>query len=316
MSRIEEAIEILKGLGLPPAQQNERSALTLLALAQIGPETEWASAQQPLLRTVDIMEFMREAYGKDYAANSRETIRRQTLHQFIEARIVDQNPDDPTRATNSGNNCYGLTGDALEVIRAFGTLGYESRRVAFTDSFGNLQEQYRKSRELHQVELTLPDGSSVQLSPGAHNELQAKIISDFGPRYAPGAIVLYVGDTAKKHVIYEKERLEELSIPITQHDKLPDVILYREDKAWLYLIEAVTSHGPVSPTRQRQIEAMVGDTRVGRIYVTAFLNRAEFRRYVADIAWETEVWIAEEPDHLIHFDGERFLGPYESGSVV
>ena len=108
MSKTDQALEIIRSLGLPRQQQNERSALTLLALAGVGPRCRWARTKQPLLRIWDIMAFMREKYGKDYAANSRETIRRQTVHQFEQARIVDRNPDDPARPTNSGRACPAL----------------------------------------------------------------------------------------------------------------------------------------------------------------------------------------------------------------
>ena len=133
-----------------------------------------------------------------------------------------------------------------------------------------------------------------------------------GPRFAQGAQVLYVGDTAKKYVVCDTERLESLSIGINQHDKLPDVVLYDEERNWLFLVEAVTSHGPVNPKRYTELEEMLAASPADRIYITAFLDRAEFRKYAAEIAWETEVWIAENPGHMIHFNGPKFLGPYDS----
>ncbi len=151
----------------------------------------------------------------------------------------------------------------------------------------------------------------VYLSPGAHNKLQVAVIEEFGPRFAPGATVLYLGDTAQKHVVFEANQIAHLGVPITEHDKLPDVVLYWEDKNWLFLIEAVTSHGPVSPKRHREIEAMLDACAVERVYVTAFLRVRDFRKYAADIAWETEVWLADTPDHMIHFNGPKFLGPYK-----
>lgn len=90
MNKIDEAVEVLTALGLPRSRQNKRSALTLLALAKLGPDASWADVERPLLRIVDIMEFMRVEYGKDYKPNSRETVRRQTIHQFEQARVVDR----------------------------------------------------------------------------------------------------------------------------------------------------------------------------------------------------------------------------------
>jgi hypothetical protein len=311
VSKIDEAISILASLGLPAAQQNERSALTLLALAKLGPDDAWAKVQRPLLRIWDIMGFMWDVHGKDYAANSRETIRRQTIHQFEQARIVDRNPDDPDRPTNSGKTVYVLTEEAAEVLKAYRKPAFKKAIKQFIEQFGSLKTAYEKVRETHRIPLLLPDGVTVYLSPGEHNALQMAIIEEFGPRFAPGAKVLYVGDTAKKHVIFERDQLGRLGVPITEHDKLPDIVLYDPRKQWLFMVEAVTSHGPVSPKRHREIESFLGTCQAERVYVTAFLSIADFRKYAADIAWETEVWIAATPDHMIHFNGPKFLGPHK-----
>ncbi len=311
MNKVEEAIVCLRELGLPKAQQNERSALTLLALAGLGEKNRWSAATQPLLRTVDIMEFMRTEYGKDYKPNSRETIRRQTLHQFEQARIADRNPDDPTRPTNSGNTCYGLSDAARGVIVTFGTKEFAVTCEVFLRRVGSLRDSYRRTRQSVEVPLILPDGRKFQLSPGDHNELQSAVIGTMGPLFAPGATVLYVGDTASKHIVFEKQRLASVGVPIGLHDKLPDIVLHQEDAGWLFLIEAVTSHGPVSEKRHAELESLLANSPLSRVYVTAFLSRDDFRKYAGDIAWETEVWIAENPGHMIHFNEPKFLGPYE-----
>jgi len=308
---IEQAAEILKSLGLPSSQQNERSALTLLALAKLGPNAKWKAVERPLLRTVDIMGFMREEYGKNYKPNSRETIRRQTLHQFEQARIVDRNPDDPARPTNSGNTVYRLTEDAAAVLRSFAAPSFDKVVAGFIERFGSLQEAYLRRREDNKIPLKMANGSTIFLSPGVHNHLQVAVVEEFGPRFAPGANLLYVGDTASKHVVFDAHELAKLNVPVTEHDKLPDIILYWPERKWLFLVEAVTSHGPVSPKRHHEIEAMLKDCPAERVYVTAFLDVRAFRKYACDIAWETEVWIAETPEHMIHFNGPKFLGPYK-----
>jgi hypothetical protein len=312
MGKTDEALEIIRSLGLPRAQQNERSALTLLSLAGVGPDNSWNGTQQTMLRIWDIMSFMREKYGKNYAANSRETIRRQTIHQFEQARIVDRNPDDPARPTNSGNNCYALTTEAVKILKTYGTTKFNKSIRVFTKKHGRLAAKYDKQRSLQRIELKMPDECVVHLSPGKHNALQVGVIKDFGPRFAPGSKLLYLGDTAHKHVVCEQKDLTRLNIALTEHDKLPDIILYDKKRNWLYLIEAVTSHGPVNSKRHAEIEGMLLDCPTERIYVTAFLNKTDFRKYAADIAWETEVWLAENPDHMIHFNGPKFLGPFQS----
>ena len=256
------------------------------------------------------MGFMREKYGKDYAANSRETIRRQSIHQFEQARLVDRNPEDESRSTNSGKTCYCLTDAAIAVLKSYGTAAFDDAIESFSQSFGKLETAYNKRRDVQKIKLKLPTGAMIRLSPGKHNALQVAAIEELGPRFAPGAKLLYLGDTAKKHVVCATDELAELNIGITEHDKLPDIVLYDAKKNWLFLIEAVTTHGPVSPKRHAEIETMLAECPAERVYVTAFLDKADFRKYAADIAWETEVWIAETPDHMIHFNGPKFLGPY------
>jgi hypothetical protein len=260
------------------------------------------------------MAFMRDHYSKDYAANSRETIRRQTVHQFEQARIADRNPDNPQRPTNSGDTVYALTGDVPPVLKAYGTGHFAAAVETFIEKHGTLQQAYANQQKSHSVPLRLPNGRTVTLSPGKHNDLQVAIIEHFGPRFAPGAQVLYLGDTARKHVVCDTQTLARLGVVITEHDKLPDIVLYLESRNWLFLIEAVTTHGPVSPKRHHEIEKFLNKCTAERIYVTAFLSIKEFRKYAADIAWETEVWVATNPTHMIHFNGPKFLGPYRRES--
>lgn len=310
MSKRDEAGEILRSLGLPKRQQNERSCLTLLALAGLSEGEAWSATRRPLHRVWDIMGWMKEKYGKEYAANSRETIRRQTIHQFEQARLIDRNPDDPSRPTNSGDTRYQLTEGAADVLRAFGSRGFSRKCKRFLESHGRLTEKYERARSLLKIPVTLPDGTKAELSPGVHNKLQRLIVEEFAPRFAPGSVVLYLGDTAQKHLLVATDILNSLHIPPMSHDKLPDVVLYDKQRDWLFLIEAVTTHGPVSPKRHTELEAVLKDCPIGRVYVTALLDFAGFKKYAAEIVWESEVWIAEFPDHMIHFNGDKFLGPY------
>lgn len=311
MGRIEEAQEILKALGLPDAQQNEISALTLLALVDVGPKTAWSAARKHRSTvTKTIMTFIAEKYGKTYAPNTRETVRRQVLHQFMQARVVDYNPYEPDLPTNSPRAHYAISDGALAAIQTFGTSNWPIAYAKFITDHGSLAVIYAKHKSQGQlVPITLPDGTQIDLSPGHHNELQKAIIEKFGPRFAPGADVLYIGDTAQKNVIMDLQAFEALGLKVNDHDKLPDVVLFDAKRGWLFHIEAVTSHGPMSPKRVFELQALFKGAKVGAVYVTAFLDMAEFRKNMKDIAWETEVWIAELPDHMIHFNGDRFLGP-------
>ncbi|HYG15466.1 MAG TPA: BsuBI/PstI family type II restriction endonuclease [Bacteroidia bacterium] len=308
--KIEEAKAILKELGLPKNQQNEISALTLLALCDITPDKDWKNSQRISLKvTKGIMTFVNDNYNKHYAPNTRETFRRQVLHQFVQAKIVNYNPDNTKLAVNSPNAHYAVSIEALQVIKSFGTKKWASNVEQFKSSMGSLDTQYRKERKQNLVAVKLSTGKTLKLSPGKHNEIQAAVIEQFAPRFASGAIVLYLGDTANKNLHIDKKYLKTLNIPVDRHSKLPDVIIYDEKRNWLYLIEVVTSHGPVSPKRFVELEELLINCKAGKIYVTAFPDFKEFKKHTLNIAWETEVWVAEIPDHMIHFNGDKFIGP-------
>jgi len=316
--KLNQAKTLLTKLGLPKAQYNDRSCWVLLALANVKPSDSWNQSSAPLLPTVDIMEFIRNEYGMDYKPNSRETIRRKTLHQFEQARIIDRNRDNPARATNSKDNNYSLNKPISDILAVYPNGDWEHKVQSFKDSVPELTAQYERQLDLQKIPIALPNGDVIKLSPGKHNQLHADIVHEFCSRFigASGRL-LYIGDTASsrneggKLMLLDVDYLISLGVPPMSHDKLPDVVVYNEDQKWLFLIEAVTSHGPVSPKRWIELEEAFKDCNVGIVYVTAFPDRAEFRKNAADIAWETEVWIADNPDHMIHFNGDRFMGPHE-----
>ncbi len=310
-TRIEQAVAALRELGLPSRQQNERSALTLLALLDLGPETPWAEATDPLRGVTQMMEFFAERYGKRYAPNTRETVRRQTLHQFLEAGLVRINPDDPSRPTNSGKTVYQVETGALQLLRTFGTGGWRKGLETYLSSVETLKKRYAQERRMKRIPIMLAPGKEITLSPGGQNVLVKQIIDEFCLRYTPGGKPIYVGDTDEKWAYFEEEALETLGVRIEAHGKMPDVVVHHVEKNWLVLVEAVTSHGPVDPKRRNELKTLFKGSRAGLVFVTAFLTRKAMVKYLDEISWETEVWVAESPDHLIHFNGERFLGPYE-----
>ncbi len=256
-----------------------------------------------------IMRFIAEHYNKQYAENSRETFRRQTLHQFVQAGIVNHNPENPDLPTNSKDNHYRLLPEAIKVIITFGSKKWKNEIKHFKNDVGTLREKYNKKREQRKIPLVLKDGTKLSFSPGKHNQVQIAIIEEFAPRFAPGSNLLYVGDTAKKNLYLDKTGLKKLNVPINEHSKLPDVVLFDKKRNWLFLVEAVTSHGPVSPKRILEMEKLLKKCKSGKIYVTAFPDFKEFKRHTPEIAWETEVWVMDFPDHMIHFNGDKFLGP-------
>lgn len=271
MGKIEQAQEILEALGLPSPQQNELSALTLLALAQLSEKSAWKDATGPMLRVHDILVEIKQRYGREYAENSRETIRRRVLHQFEQAGIVIRNADDPGRPTNSGLNNYMLTDLILDVVRSYGYPRWKTKVRGFVNLQGRLLDVYQKAREQAKIPLKVAEGKVYKLSPGKHNKLEAAIVEEFGPRFAPGAKLIYLGDTAKKTLILDENAFTKIGISAPGHGKFPDVILYDSKKKWLFLIEAVTAHGPISPKRHIELERLFEKCKADKIYVTAFL---------------------------------------------
>ncbi len=309
--RIEAAIQILASLGLPRAQQNERSALSLLALLNLTPRKPWSKAENPLMGITPIMDWARKHYDKDYAPNTRETVRRQTMHQFVDAGIAVYNPDDSDRPVNSPKAVYQIEPAALILLRTFGSRSWHDQLTAYLAQRETLVARYAKARKQNRVPVEVAPGKQVTLSPGDHSELIRGVIEEFAPRFAPGSVLVYAGDTGEKWGYFDAPLLAELGVGVDAHGKMPDVVLYYAERNWLLLVESVTSHGPMDGKRHAELAQLFAQSSAGLVFVTAFPNRSIMSRYLRDIAWETEVWIADAPSHLIHFNGERFLGPYE-----
>lgn len=312
--KVEAALEILRSLNAPAGQRNERSALTLLGLLDLSPMDSWSSASDPLRGVSPLMEWMSENYGKTYQPNTRETIRRFTLHQFIEMGLVVPNPDDPKRPPNSPNNVYQIDASALELIRQYGTEKWDASLATYLLTTRSRNRLRDRERRMQLVPVSLPNGQKVELSAGGQNLLVKEIVEQFASRFTPGGKVVYIGDAEDKHRFYEVEYLRQLGVEIDPHGKMPDVIIHHTVKNWLVIVEAVTSHGPMSRLRHNQLKDLFLGSTAGLVFVTAFRDRFEMREYLPEIDWETEVWVADAPDHLIHFDGKRFLGPYESNN--
>ncbi|MHB8418425.1 MAG: BsuBI/PstI family type II restriction endonuclease [Myxococcales bacterium] len=308
--KIGEALEVLRALGLPREQQNERSALALLALAGLEPTTPWSRATRPLWGITPMMTFFAEHYGKKYKPNTRETVRRFTVHQFVQAGLVLPNPDQPGRPITSPDNVYQIEAGALELLRTFKSAAWEGKLRAYLSEVGSLKERWEGDRRMQRLPVTLAPGKTLELSPGGQNELVKKIVDDFCPRFTPGGHVIHVGDAGDKWAHFDEPALAALGVRIDRHGKMPDLVIHHRKLDWLVLIEAVTSHGPVNPKRREELAKLFQSSRAGLVYVTAFLSRRAMVKYLGDISWETEVWVAEAPDHMIHFNGERFLGPY------
>ena len=304
MSKIDDAKTILTQLKVPTRQQSELCCYTLLAMATLTESDDWSESKNEWIRIHDVMSFIKVNYEIKYAENSRETFRKQAMHHFRNAAFIEDNG----KATNSPNYRYRLTDEMINLLRSYATKEWEDNLDHFLSSHESLISQYESKRNVLKMPVKI-NNEDLTFSPGKHNELQKAIIEEFAPRFAPNSECLYVGDTIEKDMVKNVEKLKELGFEITLHDKMPDVVLYVAEKDWIYFVEAVTSVGPMDAKRIKEIGEMTADVKSGKIYITAFPDFKTFKKFSESLAWETEVWIAEMPDHMIHLNGDKFIGP-------
>ena len=302
--KIEETRKFLQTIGMPKSQQADICCYVILAMAGIKPDMSWSEATNEWIRIHDIIQFVNTFYDMSYAENSRETFRKQALHRFRTAALIEDNG----KATNSPNYRYRLTEETVQILRTMETPVWKEAVNRFLCYHEKLIDIYASKKRMTMMPVNI-NGENFKFSVGKHNELQKAIIEEFAPRFAPNSECLYVGDTIEKDLVKNVEKLKELGFEITLHDKMPDVVLYREDKNWIYFVESVTSVGPMDPKRILEITEMTKDVTAGKVFVTAFLDFKTYKRFAEELAWETEVWIAEMPEHMIHLNGDRFMGP-------
>jgi len=308
--KFQDAIDILKALGFGPRQTNKTAGYVLLALLDLAPSRPWPAAENPLRGITPIIEFIRTSYKVGYAPNTRETVRDEAVKHFVEAGLALRNPDQPNRPTNSGNTVYQIEPTALALLRTFGTNAWSKQLKQYLASRVEIRSELVRHREIARIPVKMPNGDAVTLSPGGQNPLIKSIIEEFCPRFAPGATVIYIGDAENKFLHLDAAYLEGLRVVIAPSAKMPDVVVHDTKRNWLLLVEAVVSTGAVDPKRRMELKSLFRDSTAGLVFVTAFQDRRASGKFQQQISWETEVWIAAEPDHVIHFNGERFLGPY------
>ena len=207
---------------------------------------------------------------------------------------------DPERPPNSPRSVYQIESSTFVLLRTFETAAWRSNLAGYLQSMKGINRLRDKARHLSHIPVTLPNGQSIELTAGGQNVLVKKIVEQFAPRFTPRGHVIYIGDAGEKHLFYEVEYLRGLGVEIDRHGKIPDVVIHDVERNWLILIEAVTSHGPVNILRHNQLTDLFGASRAGLVFVTTFLDRASMREYLPEIAWETEVWVADAPDHAAY----------------
>jgi len=315
-----ESLMILSKLGIPldglKPRELEKMAMAFLAVADVKRSADWSKARiregGDTLKSRDIIAYLNEYFQEKISMGSYDDIRRKDLKLPVVAGIIIASANKPNAARNDPTRGYSLSPEYVEIIRCFGHSDWLETVEEFMAGRPTLAERLDAARHVGLVPIKLPDGTTIQFSPGEHNLLQKAIIEHFLPRYGYGSEVIYIGDTAKKFLVRDEVKLKALKFFELEHGELPDIVAYSESKNWLFLIEAVHSSGPISPIRLLELKRLAKECTAEIIYITAFLTRDTFRKFAPDIAWETEVWIADAPDHMVHFDGDKFLGPYKS----
>ena len=296
MDKLDIIRNLLSQIGMPQKQKSMICVFTLLAMANLKRNSLWHEATNNWIRIHDIIAFTAENYDVIYAENSRETFRKQAMHPFRTAALIEDNG----LATNSPNYRYRLTNEFLQVIREIPdeqSIVSEPGMalIRFQANHDSLTKIYASKKRMQKMPVRI-NHQDFTFSPGKHNQLQKVIIEEFAPRFVPNSECLYVGDTIQKDLVKNIDKLSALGFQITLHDKMPDVVLYNEDRDWIYFIESVTSVGPMDPKRIVEIESMTRNVTAGKIYITAFLDFATFKKFSEQLAWETEVWIADMPE--------------------
>ncbi|HEY5327496.1 MAG TPA: BsuBI/PstI family type II restriction endonuclease [Mucilaginibacter sp.] len=312
---INEALDILHQAGIPFSGKGSRALerIAMAFLAVSGVTGDWKMAKgmskNRRLKTREIIGFINENFEENISSGSYDDIRRKDLKLPVVALLII-NSGDKGRATNDPTRGYSLDAGFEKLIVSYKTKHWDENLKEFLNGRQTLTEILARKRNHDLIPVMLPGNKPIVLSLGDHNELQKAIVENFLPRFGHGCEVLYIGDTSNKSLHMELKVLHDLKFFELSHDELPDIIAFNKNKNWIYLIEAVHSSGPISEIRLHELKLLLKDCPAELVFVTAFLNRDTFRKWSSQIAWETEVWIASNPDHLIHFNGHKFLGPF------
>ena len=306
-------LNALDAVGIPMEDYGDRTkariAEAVLAVADI--KKSFAEAKSVsdnhFLTTRQIIDFENKYLAEKASPGSYDDIRRHHLALLTKAGYVVNSSAVETQSTNNPTRGYALSDEFAALLRTYGTDTWGKQLDHFKQVNEELKEILLRKRELEKIPVTLPSGAEIRLSAGEHNQLQKDIVEQFLPRFGFGAEVLYIGDTTDKFLVRNEEKLQQLHFFTLEHEELPDVVAYSEAKNLLFMVEAVHSYGQMSEIRVDKLKAKLQDCTANLIFISAFENKAIFRKFSTDIAWESEVWIADTPDHMIHFNGYKFL---------
>lgn len=305
-------LDILGEVGIPlngTHRRLEKMAMACLAVGNIKSDFQEAKSSDDdcFLKTRDIIEFENAHYGEDISSGSYDDIRRKDLMLPVQAGIILNSSSFDSQATNNPTRGYALNPSFANLLKSYGTSKWNDDLSAYKEHVKFLRDELERKREMEKIPVRLSHDTELLLSSGEHNILQKAIVEEFLPRFGMGAEVLYIGDTSDKDLYINRDVLDEIGFFALEHEELPDIVAYCREKNLLFLVEAVHSTGPMDEIRVRKLKRQLERCQATPIFITTFLNRRGFRKWVEQIAWESEVWIADTPEHMIHFNGYKFL---------
>ncbi len=314
-----DSLCILECVGVPlgdlTPRRLEKMAMSFLALCSMTIDKSWAESasvsEGHILRTRQIISYINSHFEEKISSGSYDDIRRKDLIRLTGMGLVVKSANNPEADTNDGTRGYGVESKFSSLIRTYGTKQWDEQLESF-----EIDEDYiakfNSDRTLEKLTVTLEPGVQINLDPGPHNLIQKAIVEEFLPRFGYDAKVLYISDTSEKKMHNYTDSMVSLGLNIEDRGMLPDIVAFSERKQWLYLIEAVHSSNPLNAERCIELQRTVlKSCPHDVIFVTAFLTKTDFAKWSFQIAWETEVWLAETPDHMIHFNGDKFFGPHK-----
>ena len=314
---IREALFIIDQLGIPleglTGRDKEKLAMALLAAGDVKTSKEWRKVKSTnsgySITTKQCVEFYNTYLEENMSKGSYDYVLRDGFSKLLIGGIVERSK--PESNLSDATRGYRISTEYARIISKFGQKDWEKQVEIFNKTHKTYRERLAQTRNIPMINVKMPDGKEFQLKDGEHNLIQQQVITEFLPRFGYGATLLYCGDSDNKYgVINEKEKLAELGIKDLSQGKLPDIVAYSAEKDWIYLIKAYHTSNPITAERKYELEQMMGECADKCIYITAFESNDAFRNCKEDLAWETEVWIVTNPDHMIHRNGFRFIGPY------
>jgi len=317
-SLIYDGLRIIEAVGVPiddlTPRRLEKMSMAFLALCSITNRNQWINvasiSTDHILGTRQIIRFINKSFEESISEGSYDDIRRKDLIRLVGMGLIVKSAKNPEADNNDGTRGYALSNEFAELIKHYNSDAWETMKNAFEIDQDYI-DKFVGKREKTKLQVKINEAVVVELDDGPHNLIQKAIIDEFLPIYGYGATVLYIGDASEKQLHKYADRMSEIGLDVQDRGMLPDIIAFSEEKQWVYLIEAVHSSNPLNPERCIELQRTVlKNCTYGVVFVTAFLSKKDFSKWMPQIAWETEVWLADSPEHLIHFNGDRFLGPH------